>query len=76
MVHWSSAFLAASSLWLASTTDSAALPCRSTSTPVVAVKNGSYAGVHSSEYNQDFFLGMPYAQVRSLLRHHRVATLP
>lgn len=31
--------------------------------PVVDVKNGSYAGIHSAEYNQDFFLGMPYAKV-------------
>ncbi|KAJ3957828.1 hypothetical protein N0V92_005580 [Colletotrichum tropicale] len=31
--------------------------------PVVAVKNGSYAGIHSAEYNQDFFLGIPYAKV-------------
>lgn len=31
--------------------------------PVVAVKNGSYSGIHSSGYNQDFFLGIPYAQV-------------
>ena len=30
--------------------------------PAVAVKNGTLAGVHSSEYNQDFFLGVPYAQ--------------
>jgi hypothetical protein len=32
--------------------------------PVVTVKNGSYVGVHNSYYNQDFFLGVPYAQVR------------
>lgn len=31
--------------------------------PVVAVKNGSYEGVYSPEYDQDFFLGMRYAQV-------------
>ncbi|KAH8884560.1 alpha/beta-hydrolase [Thozetella sp. PMI_491] len=30
--------------------------------PVVAVKNGSYSGVYSPEYNQEYFLGMPYAQ--------------
>ncbi|PQE23748.1 carboxylesterase family protein [Rutstroemia sp. NJR-2017a BBW] len=30
--------------------------------PVVTVKNGSYVGVHNSYYNQDFFLGVPYAQ--------------
>ena len=32
--------------------------------PAVAVKNGSYRGFYSSSYNQDFFLGIPYAQVR------------
>ncbi|KAF2153646.1 alpha/beta-hydrolase [Myriangium duriaei CBS 260.36] len=30
--------------------------------PSVALKNGSYYGVHSTQYNQDFFLGMPFAQ--------------
>lgn len=33
------------------------------SSPIVTVKNGSYIGVHNSAYNQDFFLGIPYAQV-------------
>ena len=32
------------------------------SSPFVALKNGSYAGLYSPEYDQDFFLGMPYAQ--------------
>ncbi|RSL91419.1 hypothetical protein CEP52_014267 [Fusarium oligoseptatum] len=32
------------------------------SPPVATVKNGSYQGVHSTGYNQDFFLGIPYAQ--------------
>lgn len=30
--------------------------------PTVTVKNGTISGVHSSTYNQDFFLGVPYAQ--------------
>ena len=30
---------------------------------VVVLKNGSYSGVYSPGYNQDFFLGIPYAQV-------------
>lgn len=34
-----------------------------TSAPTVTVKNGTYSGTHSDEYGQDFFLGMPYAQV-------------
>lgn len=37
---------------------------RARSGPVVTVKNGSYEGVHSAEYDQDFFLGMRYSQVR------------
>lgn len=36
--------------------------------PVVTVKNGSYEGVYSPEYNQDFFLGMRYAEV--CIAHH------
>jgi hypothetical protein len=36
------------------------------STPVAAVKNGSYLGLHNPEFNQDFFLGLPFAQVRKL----------
>ncbi|KAJ5886953.1 uncharacterized protein N7473_009627 [Penicillium subrubescens] len=30
--------------------------------PTVDVRNGTYTGVHSTTYGQDFFLGMPYAQ--------------
>lgn len=30
--------------------------------PTVTVKNGSYMGLHSAKYNQDWFLGMPFAQ--------------
>lgn len=34
----------------------------SSAPPSVTVKNGSYTGLHNSYYNQDFFLGIPYAQ--------------
>lgn len=34
--------------------------------PKVDVVNGTYEGVHSREYKQDFFLGMPYAKVSSV----------
>ena len=34
----------------------------SDSVPTAVLKNGTYAGVHSAQYNQDFFLGIPYAQ--------------
>ena len=44
-------------------------PCTSSTgtiaTPVVTVKNGSFSGVYNPTYNQDFFLGIPYAQVGS-----------
>lgn len=33
-----------------------------TSAPTATVRNGTYTGVHSTTYDQDFFLGMPYAQ--------------
>ena len=35
---------------------------KSSSAPTVTVKNGSYTGVHNPTYNEDFFLGIPYAQ--------------
>lgn len=59
------AYLLASSLYL-SPVFSAAIRYRNDA-PVVAVKNGSYAGVYSSQYDQDYFLGMPYAKVDTLL---------
>ncbi|KAJ4295578.1 hypothetical protein N0V90_007591 [Kalmusia sp. IMI 367209] len=30
--------------------------------PTVRVRNGTYKGIHSDQYNQDFFLGVPFAQ--------------
>lgn len=36
--------------------------CSATDAPTAQVKNGTYIGRYSAEYNQDFFLGMPYAQ--------------
>ena len=37
------------------------VPTNSTG-PVAHLKNGTYQGVYSPEYNQDYFLGIPYAQ--------------
>lgn len=34
----------------------------STSSPIVTVQNGTIKGLHSEEWNQDLFLGIPYAQ--------------
>lgn len=47
--------LAASSLTSASS-------CSSQDAPTVQVLNGTYSGVYSQQYNQDYFLGVPYAQ--------------
>ncbi|KAF4627757.1 hypothetical protein G7Y89_g10394 [Cudoniella acicularis] len=35
---------------------------RLNTSPIVTVKNGSYSGIHNPTYNQDLFLGIPYAQ--------------
>lgn len=57
-VHILSSLLASSSLAAA-----AVLPRNASSAaPIVNLKNGSYYGVHSSQYEQDYFLGMPFAQ--------------
>jgi carboxylesterase type B len=47
---------------LAATVANAVPAVRRASAPTVTVKNGTISGVHSSTYNQDFFLGVPYAQ--------------
>lgn len=48
--------------FLATPALSAIPPLRSRDAPTVKVRNGTYAGVYSPVYNQDFFLGMPYSQ--------------
>jgi triacylglycerol lipase len=35
---------------------------RTVAEPAITVKNGTYVGIHSSIYNQDLFLGIPYAR--------------
>ncbi|RDW58416.1 hypothetical protein BP5796_12346 [Coleophoma crateriformis] len=35
---------------------------RDASNLTVTLKNGTYGGVHSPQYDQDYFLGIPYAQ--------------
>jgi acetylcholinesterase len=32
------------------------------SAPTATVQNGTYIGTYSAEYDQDYFLGIPYAQ--------------
>lgn len=41
---------------------SCAVVSRQTTVPTVQIKNGTYEGVHNENFNQDFFLGMPFAQ--------------
>jgi carboxylesterase type B len=36
--------------------------CTNSTGPTAHVKNGTYEGVYSPGYNQDYFLGIPYAQ--------------
>lgn len=33
-----------------------------TSSPTVTIANGTYRGVYTPSYNQDYFLGIPFAQ--------------
>ena len=40
----------------------AATIARQQGLPTVNIKNGSYYGLHNPTYNQDLFLGMPFAQ--------------
>lgn len=35
---------------------------QSSTSPTVKVLNGSYSGVHNPQYDQEFFLGIPFAQ--------------
>lgn len=53
-----SLFQCASLLGLAS---SSILPARALP-PKVTIKNGTIEGVHKSNYKQDYFLGIPFAQ--------------
>jgi carboxylesterase type B len=39
-----------------------AVPLKQVAGPSVSVKNGTYVGIHSSVYGQDFFLGIPFAK--------------
>jgi carboxylesterase type B len=57
-----SSFLTLLGTALLATTSQAGLVSRQAGAPTVQVKNGSYYGVRDSTFNQDFFLGMPFAQ--------------
>jgi carboxylesterase type B len=54
------------------TTASPAPTAASAQGPTVSVLNGSYAGLHLPTYNQDIFLGIPYAQDTSGINRFRV----
>ncbi|KPI37883.1 Lipase 1 [Cyphellophora attinorum] len=59
MVFSFSLLAASLSLWLAK--GSAGTIRDESSPPTVALQNGTYYGVYNPTYNQDMFLGMPYA---------------
>ncbi|KAK3672489.1 hypothetical protein LTR78_007539 [Recurvomyces mirabilis] len=46
----------------ASASPPAGYPSNGSGAPSVKVKNGTITGVHSSTYNEDYFLGVPFAQ--------------
>lgn len=47
---------------MTTTTTSVTAPTSGSGSPSATIKNGTVVGVHSNQYNQDFFLGIPYAQ--------------
>jgi hypothetical protein len=55
-------FIAAGTALLGQLAVAGAAPSSSSSGPTANTLNGTYYGYHNSFYNEDFFLGMPYAQ--------------
>ena len=55
------------SFCLAFTSAAADATSNGTDNPIVNTQNGSYIGIHDDVFNQDFFLKIPYAQVRQML---------
>ncbi|KAK0650346.1 Cholinesterase [Lasiodiplodia hormozganensis] len=52
-----------STILLAASEAALAAPAvRRAAAPTASVKNGTIEGIHNAEYNQDFFLGVPFAQ--------------
>ncbi|OKL56729.1 hypothetical protein UA08_07865 [Talaromyces atroroseus] len=51
-----------------STSASSSCAAEDSTPPVVTVKNGSYAVIHSPEYKQDWFLGIRYAEANRFTR--------
>lgn len=49
--------------WLLLASPIGAASCKKNAPPTATVKNGTYSGTCNSKYKQDFFLGMPFAQV-------------
>lgn len=45
-----------------SSTGLATAPCNGSTAPTAVLKNGTYTGVYSGVYDQDYFLGVPFAQ--------------
>jgi hypothetical protein len=55
-------FTALASMWTSLTSVLVLSLSVAAAAPIVDVRNGTYAGVYSEQYNQDFFLGIPFAQ--------------
>ena len=55
-------FLSSLAAALLATGSHAAVIARQSGPPTVQVKNGSYHGVHQPSFNQDLFLGVPFAK--------------
>jgi carboxylesterase type B len=52
-------------------------PHETSSAPTATIKNGTYAGVYNARYDQDFFLGVPFAQVNlKPLAHNAIQLIP
>ncbi|KAI9700164.1 MAG: hypothetical protein M1820_006946 [Bogoriella megaspora] len=55
-------FLSFTSLTISSPAGHVVHRRQSSGAPTATTKNGTYVGVHSSPYNQDYFLGIPFAE--------------
>ena len=56
------ALIAASAVTFSQTVNAGTVPPSSCSTPTANTLNGTYYGYHNSFYNEDYFLGIPFAQ--------------
>lgn len=55
-------FTAASAVLYSPIVFAGTIPASSCSAPTATTLNGTFSGYHNSLYNEDYFLGIPYAQ--------------